>query len=123
MGKIVFVDDDFLILKAISMTFQQNGIEAFCTDSGLKALSEILKTKPDIVFLDLNLKDLNGIEILRLIRANPDMASSKIYILTGSSDKNLLNKAMSLGAVGILSKPYTPKDVMNVIEGCGYGSV
>lgn len=76
--------------------------------------------KPDVIFIDLNIPDLNGLDMLTAIHANPHWKDIKIFMLTSSNQPFDRNKAFELGASGFFSKPLnlenpTSSDAFNLM--------
>jgi len=72
---------------------------------------------PDLVLLDVGLPKVNGLDILRRVKADPRVRWVPIVVLTGSTDENQLRACMDLGANLYLFKPMDIADVMNIITG------
>lgn len=104
--KIFIVDDELLICESLSClisTVENYAITGFAND-GRSAIREISENLPDIVIMDVKLKDENGINLTNLItRRFPDI---KVLILSGYCSPSLLSMALKAGAAG-----YTTKDI------------
>ncbi len=115
MKTILIIDDEVEVLiplkRIIERAITANVLTAQKPQEGLKLYQE---NKPDVVFLDLHLSDINGTEVLaRIKEINPQV---KAYFITG--DEIFANKtpAESLGAIGYLVKPIIPQDLVKIIE-------
>jgi two-component system response regulator AtoC len=83
-------------------------------DSGEKALEEIKRQHFDLVFLDLLLPDMNGIQVLETIKEKDKNAV--IVIITAFADEPVALKAMSLGPLLLIRKPFREKDIIEVLN-------
>jgi DNA-binding NtrC family response regulator len=104
MKKILIVDDDADLLHMLSQHLSQADYQVEQADSGMVALDKIRRNRPDVVLLDINLPDQNGLTILeRILRANPE---ALVIMMTGEGDISTAVQAMKLGARDFLSKPF-----------------
>jgi CheY-like chemotaxis protein len=111
--------DAFLIQRAI----RESGVECDVTRyaDGEQALAAIEKMKlepdtlPGLVLLDLNLPRIGGMEILRAIQQDPNLAGIRVAVLTSSQDPRDKDQAMALGATRFVTKPAELRVYMQVI--------
>ena len=96
---------------------QAEGASCLEAASGAEALQLAMAHKPDVCLLDQNLPDMDGLAVLRAIVSRPELASTRVYLLTGSEDEGLVLKAKLLGASGVLRKPCTPLDILRRLQG------
>jgi CheY-like chemotaxis protein len=92
-------------------------IEIFEAENHSQALN-VLENQPNIkvVFLDINMPDVSGLITLETIRLNPALSDLKIIMVTTESQKRHIMRAMRLGAVGYLSKPFNTESFQSVRE-------
>lgn len=82
MLKILLVDDEDLILYSLSKTFRQGGAEVTAVASGKEALAELRRTSYEMCFLDVQLPDANGLELITVIR---DISpATRVIIMTAN---------------------------------------
>jgi chemosensory pili system protein ChpA (sensor histidine kinase/response regulator) len=77
----------------------------------MEALEQILEQSPDLLLLDIEMPNLNGFDLLSIIRANPLLSKLKIILLTSRSSEKHRQRALELGARNYLIKP-CPQDVL-----------
>jgi CheY-like chemotaxis protein len=113
MLNILLVEDDQVDVMNVKRAFDKNRIAnpLFVAGNGVEAL-ELLRSKqvPDarrIVLLDLNMPRMNGLEFLRELRADPDLQSTVVVVLTTSNDERDKIEAYNLNVAGYLLKPVT----------------
>ncbi|MDP2941055.1 MAG: response regulator [Candidatus Omnitrophota bacterium] len=104
MIKILTVDDEIDICGHIKDVFSRLGYEVLTASSGKDALSILKQERPGIVFLDILMSGMTGLEILRQIKEFD--ASIKVIMLSIADDPDTRNKARILGADGFLKKPF-----------------
>ncbi len=113
--KIVSVDDSPTVLKEISRFLEDENLSVVTINDPLKAIMSIIRHKPDLILLDLNMEGIDGYELCRIIRNNSMFKSTPIIMVTGS--KGLLDKvrARLVGASGYLTKPFTRTDLLKIV--------
>jgi two-component system KDP operon response regulator KdpE len=101
--KILVIDDEQPIRKLLRMGLSTQGYEISEAPNGKKSL-ELLAQKPDLVILDLGLPDMDGLELLRMIRARNE--SVPIVVLSSRGDEAGKVQALDLGADDYVTKPF-----------------
>jgi CheY-like chemotaxis protein len=110
---VLLVEDDAVDVMNVQRAFKKNNIAnpLFVAGNGLEAL-ELLRgntipKKNRIILLDLNMPKMNGIEFLRALRADPDLALTRVVVLTTSNEDKDRVEAYQLCVAGYLLKPVT----------------
>ena len=110
---ILLVDDDDVARETMIRSLKKNRIDISVVEAedGYAALQILLGndphrsiTKPLIVFLDLNMPRMDGFEFLNLVRGNPDIADTVVYVLTTSDSETYLREAYDKNVAGYLVK-------------------
>ncbi len=116
MKKILIIEDDPITSKIYSSKFEQAGYEVAAALNGEVGLQLIANFKPDLVQLDLMLPKVNGVEIIKRIRAMPEFAALPIIVLSNSYLTDMVKEAWKAGASKCLSKlNCSPKVVLDLI--------
>jgi two-component system KDP operon response regulator KdpE len=103
MIRIIIVDDEPQILRALRINLQARGYEIHTAADGAEALSVAASTRPDLVILDLGLPDIDGIEVIRKLRA---WTPVPIVVLSGRADSRDKVDALDAGADDYVTKPF-----------------
>jgi len=104
MIKLLLVDDEKGITEALKTFFEARGFNVATAPSGEDALNIVNKDKPDIVFLDIRMRGMSGLDVLEKIKKiNKDI---KVIMLTIMEDKEIVDKAAQLGADEYITKPF-----------------
>ncbi len=112
--KILIIDDEDIIGKACEMILTEEGFLCNHCSSGKDGLKMALQSSYDVLLLDIKLKDINGMDILKEIkRKKPELY---IVVITGYSTVENAVKAMKLGANDYLSKPFSDDDIISAVE-------
>jgi len=110
---VLLVEDDAVDVMNVQRAFKKNNIlnPLFVAGNGLEALDLLrggtIPKKNRIVLLDLNMPKMNGIEFLRELRADPDLALTRVVMLTTSNEDKDRVEAYALNVAGYLLKPVT----------------
>ncbi len=115
---VLIVDDDPFIRKLIVTTLE--GVSTFDLHEacdGEDAVRAARREAPRLVFLDIDMPRLDGIEACRQMRGEPTMAGAKIVMLTASADDTARERAAAAGADHFLTKPFSPLDLLRLVDG------
>lgn len=117
MKTALIVDDSSVtrsIIRAAIEDIEELDItEAF---SGFDALKVLPRSPIDIVLVDINMPDINGLELLNFIKTNDRYNSIPVIIISTESSEEDIKKGMSLGANGYVTKPFDPDDLCAIVE-------
>lgn len=114
---ILVVDDDPMNLKMAEFILKQNGFRVFLAKSGMECLDIIRNSQTvliDLILLDIEMPIMNGIQTFEHIKL--DFFDMPVIFLTASGDKNDVMKALKLGAVGYIKKPFLPQDLLERVN-------
>lgn len=114
MKHILIIDDEVTIGQLLSKFLSRNGFEVETATSGLGGLDYLSKQPFDLVLCDFRLKDTDGREILKEIKAN--YPETGVIIITAYSDIRLAVELIKLGAYDYISKPLYPNEILNTIN-------
>ena len=114
LGKVLIVDDQFGIRMLLNEVLKMEGYETYLAANGVEALELLTTMKPDLVFLDMKIPGMDGIEILkRMKQQDPEV---KVIMMTAYGELDLINSALSLGALSYLPKPFNIEDVARISQ-------
>ena len=114
---ILIVDDDPGIRRLIAATLEDvSGYRMTEAGDGQEAVERARDAQPAIVFLDIDMPRLNGIEACRRLRSEPSTADATIVMLTGDSDDDAERDARAAGADLFLTKPFSPLHLLRLVD-------
>jgi CheY-like chemotaxis protein len=117
---ILIVDDDPMIRRLIATTLEDiSGYRLAEAGDGLEAVERAVRARPEIVFLDIDMPRLNGIEACRRLRSDPATAGATIVMLTGDSGDVAERGAQAAGADLFLTKPFSPLHLLRLVDRIG----
>ena len=103
MTKVLVVDDDPSLLKALRIGLTARGDEVVLAQTGAEAVTQVALARPDLVILDLGLPDVDGIEVTRRIR---EFSTVPILVLSAYGDERRKVEALDAGADDFVTKPF-----------------
>ena len=112
---VLIVDDEPQLAKAIQRVIKQQGFESEIANDGFKAGSLLLKNKPALMTLDLQMPGINGFDIVEYARNELQLTNLKILVISAMPDSHV-NQALTLGADMSLSKPFNNQLLANTVK-------
>jgi len=116
--RILFVDDDRATREGYAAYLDSCGYDVTITASGQDALRRAVEQRPSVIVLDLGLKDMDGWEVARRLKAGPDTATVPIIAFTGASLTHERISAMRAGCDRVVTKPCAPTALLEQITLC-----
>ena len=114
---ILIVEDEESLLKLESILLSSKGYKVTGVRDGLAALSEIEKIKPDLILLDIMMPGIDGFEVCRRIKENPDTKDIPIVMLTAKKSAADQARGAEVGADAYITKPFKSLKIIDVISG------
>lgn len=114
--RIMIVDDDYELLKLISLLVRRIGAESKTFHDGLDALAYLESDIPDLIILDLMLPNMDGFEILRRIRSQSRFDAVPVLILSARADPITVRYGLENGADGYVTKPYIANSLIDRVR-------
>jgi len=111
--KILVIDDSLVIRKMVEIALEEEEFNIHTAVSGKEGLDIMDKTNPDLVILDMMLPDINGIEILKTIKASKGIP---VIMLSGKDSPQMIETAKNEGAEEFLPKPFKDDDLVEKIK-------
>ena len=121
--KILIIEDEPAIAHNLQALLQAKGYDAACAMDGAAGVATARKFKPDLMLLDIMLPKLSGIEVCRIIKADPATKGIRVVMVTGLGRTGDVELAFAAGADDYLIKPYDTdrlfKKIGKVLSGPG----
>ena len=107
--KVLLAEDDAFVSDIYDTRLKQEGFEVIIAVNGLEAIKRLEETVPDLILLDILMPYMDGLEVLKKIKVNPEWMNIPIILLTNLSEKEKMEEALTLGANDFLIKShFTP---------------
>jgi CheY-like chemotaxis protein len=117
---VLVVDDDPFIRKLIATTLEDvSRFDIYEASDGIEALAVARRELPALVFLDVDMPQLNGIETCRRLRSDAATGGATIVMLTAAHGEGVERAAEAAGADLFLTKPFSPLDLLRLVDRLG----
>ena len=113
---VLLVDDEPDVLFAARLLLEDAGYGVIATDRGVQALEFAEQWKPDAVFLDLRMPDLDGWAVLEELHAKSETSRMPVIVLSAHTDPSAVKKSLELGARGYVEKPFRSGDLTRALD-------
>jgi two-component system alkaline phosphatase synthesis response regulator PhoP len=114
--KILIVDDEWDIVKAVTIRLQNNGYEVISALNWAQGVSMAHKEMPDLVILDVRMPSGDGFSVVENLRQSDRTDRIPIIFLTGSPERNTEERAMRVGARFYIKKPYDSEELLDAVQ-------
>lgn len=109
---VLVVEDDEFQHKLLERLLADENLELTFATTGTDALTSLRKHRPDLVLMDVNLPDINGVELTRRIKAIEQFASIPVVMITGHSEKSVVLESKIAGASDFVAKPFIKNNLL-----------
>lgn len=116
MAKVLIVEDNENNMELISFILEANGNETLRAADGLSGVEAALNDKPDYIILDIQLPDIDGLEVLKRIRASEEGKYIPVIAMTSYAMAGDRERMLSAGCTGYIEKPINPERVIDQID-------
>ena len=113
--KILLADDEPDFTAMLRMRLEARDFAVTVVQDGNEALRQIKRERPDLVFLDVLMPGMNGLNVLARLRSASETRSIPVVMLTGEGGTNCIMRAQRMGASDYLLKPFDPGDLTRVL--------
>ncbi len=114
--KILIIDDNHSILEYLKTVLGRYNFEIKTSTDGYEGLHEVAEFKPDIVFLDLMMPNIDGIQVLQLKKVLSDIKDIPVIVISANAGRNNVMAAIEAGADRVLSKPINIKQLKSSVN-------
>lgn len=112
---VACIDDSPTVLNAIQKFLEDQSLSVVAINDPVKALMQIVRSKPDLILLDITMPNLDGYELCALLRRHPRYKRTPIVMVTGNTGLIDRARAKLVRASGYLTKPFTQSDLLKVV--------
>jgi len=114
--RLIIVEDDPDLARTLSLALERDGFQVSAFHTGREGLEGILESPPDLVLLDLNLPDLDGLSLCRELRESPGVQDLPVIILTARVEESDRVLGLDLGADDYVTKPFSLRELKSRIR-------
>lgn len=112
MHKVLIIEDDHPYRKVYTRKFEVAGYQVEAVENGASGLAKLKTFRPDIIFTDLMMPEMDGFQVLDVIKADPELKTIPVVVLTNLSTPEDTEKVLQKGAASILVKSDTEPQVI-----------
>src|ERR1051325_10451277 len=117
MNKILIIEDDAIVSHIYRSRMEKEGFAVEVAGDGQAGFYRLYESKPDALLLDLMLPKLNGIDLLKKIRAVREFEKMPVVVFTNAYVANMIHEAFSAGASAVYNKStVTPRQIIDVVS-------
>lgn len=113
---IEYIEDNPNNMMLIGRILESEGHKMLMAETGHKGLEVAEQEKPDLIFVDLMLPDIPGFDVIRQIKANPDLSTTPIVVITAHGSPEIERESKQVGSDMFLNKPASVQSIRNVID-------
>jgi DNA-binding response OmpR family regulator len=110
--KVLIADDEANIVISIEFLMKREGFNVFVARDGEEALAKVRSERPDLVLLDVMMPKKNGYEVCQAIKGDPEIAATRILMLTAKGRDTEVAKGLAIGADAYMTKPFATRDLV-----------
>lgn len=111
--KILVVDDEERMVRFIRLNLEHDGFRVIEAFNGTQAINKVRSTMPDLVLLDVMMPDIDGFEVLRIIR---ETSTTPVIMLTAKGEEDDRVRGLELGADDYITKPFSPRELVSRVR-------
>ena len=111
--RILVVDDEERMVRFIRLNLEHDGFQVIEAFTSQQAMDRLRETLPDLILLDVMLPDIDGFEVLRMVRENHDVP---VIMLTAKSEEDDRVRGLELGADDYVTKPFSPRELVSRVK-------
>ena len=115
-GRILVVDDEIYIVHILDFSLGMKGYEVITALDGEAALEKLKTERPDLIVLDIMMPKLDGYEVCKAIKANPDTAHIPVILLSAKGRNVDQKMGFDVGADDYITKPFSPRKLVERIN-------
>ena len=116
MRKILVADEEEDVRNLVRFALQRDGHEVITATDGAEALDDARKHRPDLCVLGVMLPKLGGVELLRELRGDPELADIRVILLTSRAQGFDLTRGFDAGADDYVVKPFSPDELRQRVQ-------
>jgi len=116
MLTILIADDEPHVVELVRVTLEDDRVRVVEASDGAAALALADDLDPELIFLDVNLPDMSGLDVCRRLRKRPRTACAHVVMLTAAAQQDDIARGLAAGATHYLTKPFSPVRLLSLVE-------
>ena len=115
MAKILYIEDNPQNMRLVRKMLKLGGYDMIEAADGLTGVAVAAREMPDLILMDINLPDIDGLEATARLKASPDLAPIPVIALTANAMQGDRERFIAAGCDGYLAKPVTKNELLNTV--------
>ena len=116
MKKVLIIDDSEVLRRITAFNLKKIGYEIQEAVDGVDGLEKIKNFQPDLILLDIMMPRMDGFTVLKRMGEDPTMKEIPVIVLTAKGGEEDEKEALRLGAIKVLTKPFSPKQLLETVK-------
>lgn len=112
VAKVLITEDEPNIIESLTFILKRAGYEVAAVTDGEAALQHLRADRPDVMILDLMVPKLNGFEVLKRVKADPELAALPVLVLSAKGQAHDRRLVEEMGAEAFVTKPFSNRDLI-----------
>src|SRR5690606_34527595 len=118
--KVLLIEDDVRVRELYELVLKMDEYQVITAETGEDGIEKAKSEQPDLIFLDIRLPGMNGLEVLEILRQDEQTSAIPVVILSNLDDEKTVSKGVSLGALEYVVKSrITPQDLSKRVKDIG----
>ena len=114
--KILVVEDDVMLLEMIKIQLGEMGYEPITAENGKDGLFKAIQEKPDLIIADIMMPELDGNEMIKLVRRDQNLAKTPIVVVSALGRESDVSTSLQAGANDYIIKPFFAADLEKLLK-------
>ncbi|HSA77962.1 MAG TPA: response regulator [Nitrospirota bacterium] len=114
--KILIADDNENIREALTYLLEDEGYQLWLAKDGAETIEKVREFRPDILFLDIMMPEINGYDVCQVIKSDPVLKSTYVIMLTAKGQVAEQERGKEVGADEYVVKPFSPMEILTKIK-------
>jgi len=114
--KVLVVDDSSTIRRSAEIFLSKGGFEVVCVEDGFEALARIHDENPDMIFIDIIMPKIDGLQTCQIIKRNQKFQHIPIVFLSSKDSEFDKARGLMMGAIDYLTKPFTKEGIIEAVH-------
>ena len=122
MSLILYIDDNRVLRENGTEILELAGYEVIIAQNGKEGIALAREKEPDLILCDIIMPELDGYEVIQLLKKDPVLSKIPFVFVTASAEKSEMAKGMALGADAYIRKPFDGKELLETVKNCLLGN-
>jgi CheY-like chemotaxis protein len=114
--KILLIDDEPQLIKAVEIRLKSTGYDVSVAYDGRAGIDKVKGIKPDLILLDLIMPIMDGYNVAKILKEDPETKHIPVIILTASQREDLKTRCRELGVTSFIMKPFETSDLLMMVK-------